>query len=68
MEQYLLSSIRILRVDDHEDGRGQVLSLVQVRPEWQVIAEGADGLEAIEKAAELKPPSRNHFSPIGKIS
>ena len=29
--------------------------LFQVRPEWQVIAEAADGPEAIQKAEELKP-------------
>jgi CheY-like chemotaxis protein len=29
--------------------------LFQARPEWQVIAEAADGPEAIQKAEELKP-------------
>jgi DNA-binding NarL/FixJ family response regulator len=50
-----LSSIRILVADDFNDWRRQVLSLFQARPEWQVIAEAADGLEAIQKAEELKP-------------
>ena len=48
-------SIRILVVDDSQDWRRQVLSLFQARPEWQVIAEAADGPEAIQKAEELKP-------------
>jgi chemotaxis response regulator CheB len=55
MEQYLLSPIRILIADDFKDWRRQVLSLFRARPEWQVIAEAADGPEAIRKAEELKP-------------
>jgi len=55
MEQNLLSAIRILVVDDFQDWRRQVRSLLQARPEWQVIAEAADGPEAIQKAKELKP-------------
>jgi DNA-binding NarL/FixJ family response regulator len=55
MEQQLLSSIRILICDDHEGWRRQVRSLLQARPEWQVIAEAVDGPEVIQKAEELKP-------------
>ena len=55
MEQYLLSPIRILIADDFKDWQRQVLSLFRARPEWQVIAEAADGPEAIQKAEELKP-------------
>jgi DNA-binding NarL/FixJ family response regulator len=29
--------------------------LIQRRPEWQVIGEASDGLEAVEKVTELKP-------------
>ena len=54
-EQTLSSTIRILIVDDYKDWRRQVRLLFQVRPEWQVIAEAADGPEAIQKAEELKP-------------
>jgi DNA-binding NarL/FixJ family response regulator len=50
-----LSLIRILLVDDFKALRNKVLSLLQVRPEWQVICEVADGLEAVRKAEELKP-------------
>jgi DNA-binding NarL/FixJ family response regulator len=42
-------------VDDFEGWRRQVRLLFQPRPEWQVIAEGSDGSEAVEKAEELKP-------------
>jgi DNA-binding NarL/FixJ family response regulator len=55
MEQQLLSPIRILIADDFKDWRRQVLLLFQERPEWQVIAEAADGTEAIQMAEELKP-------------
>jgi Response regulator containing a CheY-like receiver domain and an HTH DNA-binding domain len=54
MEQHL-PPIRILIADDFKDWRRQVLLLFQERPEWQVIAEAADGTEAIQRAEELKP-------------
>jgi DNA-binding NarL/FixJ family response regulator len=50
-----LSLIRILVVDDFKDWRRQVHSLLQARPEWQVIAEASDGSEAVQKAEDLKP-------------
>jgi DNA-binding NarL/FixJ family response regulator len=50
-----LSPLRILVADDFEDWRRQVRSLLQARPEWQVIAEASDGSEAVRKAEELKP-------------
>jgi two-component system, NarL family, response regulator NreC len=49
-----LSSIRILITDDYADWRRQVLSLLQDRPDWQVI-EASDGLEAVQAAEDLKP-------------
>src|SRR5438046_8962576 len=51
----LLSPTRILIADEFKDLRRQVLLLFKTRPEWQVVAEAADGLEAIQKAEELKP-------------
>jgi DNA-binding NarL/FixJ family response regulator len=50
-----LPSIRLLVVDDFEDWRHQVHSLLQARPAWQVIAEASDGSEAVQKAEDLKP-------------
>ena len=55
MELHLVSSIRILIVDDFKDWRRQVCLLFQARPDWQVIAEASDGSEAVQKAEELKP-------------
>jgi len=54
-EQKWSVSIRILIVDDFEDWRRQVHSLLQARPSWQVIAETSEGLAAVQKADELKP-------------
>jgi DNA-binding NarL/FixJ family response regulator len=42
-------------VDDYKDWRDQVRSLLRARAEWQVICEVSDGLEAVQKAEELKP-------------
>ncbi len=50
-----MPSIRILITDDFADWRRHVRSVLQARPEWQVIAEASDGLEAVEKAQGLKP-------------
>jgi len=48
-------TIRILLADDYKDWRNQVRSLLQARPELQVICEASDGSEAVQKAEELKP-------------
>ena len=50
-----MSSIRILITDDSADWRHQVRLVLQARPEWQVISEASDGLEAVQKAQDLKP-------------
>src|SRR5580765_835305 len=47
--------IRVLVVDDFEPWRQQVFSMLHTRPELHVIAEARDGLEAVQKAQELKP-------------
>jgi DNA-binding NarL/FixJ family response regulator len=51
----LSSSIRVLVVDDFENWRRQVGLVLQARPEWQVISDASDGLEAVQKAQDLKP-------------
>src|ERR1700722_11199872 len=47
--------IRVLIVDDHEGWRRKICQLLQVSSELQVICEASDGLEAVQKAEELKP-------------
>ena len=48
-------AVRILVVDDSEPWRRQVCSMLQTRPEFRVVAEVADGLQAVQEAQELKP-------------
>jgi DNA-binding NarL/FixJ family response regulator len=50
-----LSSVRILLVDDFEPWRHFVSSMLLIKPELQVVGEASDGLEAVQKAVELKP-------------
>ena len=49
------SSVRILVVDDFEPWRQQVCIMLRTHPELRVVAEAGDGLEAVQKAKELKP-------------
>jgi len=48
-------TIRILLVDDFQPWRSFVASLLQKNPEWQIVGEVSDGLEAVQKAEELQP-------------
>lgn len=47
--------VRILLVDDFGPWRNFVASLIEKNPEWQVISEVSDGLEAVQKAGEIQP-------------
>lgn len=47
--------LRILVVDDFAEWRVRVRSMLQARPEWQVIGEACDGLEAVQQTTELRP-------------
>ena len=49
------STIRILVVDDYQGWRDFVSSTLQKQPDYQVIGEVSDGLEAVQKAQELQP-------------
>jgi DNA-binding NarL/FixJ family response regulator len=44
---------RILLADDHDVVRSGLRSILEAR--WQVVAEAADGREAVRRAIELKP-------------
>ena len=48
-------TVRILVVDDHAVVRHGITTLLSSYPEWEVIDEAVDGLEAVEKANRLKP-------------
>jgi DNA-binding NarL/FixJ family response regulator len=49
------STVRVLVVDDYEPFRRFVQSTLEKRPDWQIIGEASDGLEAVQKAEELRP-------------
>jgi len=50
-----LSAVSILVADDHEQWRSKIRHILRDRPEWVVLAEACDGLQAVQKAAELRP-------------
>src|SRR5689334_6265637 len=47
--------VRILIVDDNLFVRQQLHELLAAHPAWEVCGEGADGVDAIHKAQELRP-------------
>src|SRR5262249_61502201 len=47
--------VRVLVVDDFESFRRFVASSLGKRPEFQIIREAADGLDAVQQAGELQP-------------
>jgi DNA-binding NarL/FixJ family response regulator len=47
--------VRILVVDDYEPFRQYVRATLLARPEWRVIAEACDGLQAVQMAEKMKP-------------
>jgi len=50
-----MSTVRVLLVEDFEPFRRFVCSTLEQRPDLQVIGEVSDGIEAVQKAEELKP-------------
>ena len=45
----------ILIADDFPDWRKEIRAILSARPEWEILFEACDGLEAFEKAVELRP-------------
>ena len=48
-------SVRVLVVDDYEPFRRSVCSMLEQSPDFQIVGEASDGLEAVQKAEELNP-------------
>ena len=49
------TSIRVLVVDDHESWRGFASKILQRVPEFRVVGEASDGVQAIRLAQQLQP-------------
>jgi DNA-binding NarL/FixJ family response regulator len=50
-----MKEIRILLADDHEVVRRGLCTLLQAQPGWKVVAEAANGREAVDLARQFKP-------------
>jgi signal transduction histidine kinase len=50
-----MSVVQILIADDHELFRRTVRSFIESHPDWRVCGEAGDGIEAVEKAKQLRP-------------
>jgi two-component system nitrate/nitrite response regulator NarP len=48
-------SVKILVVDDHPLVRRAVTSRLKIEPNFDVVAEAENGMDAVHKAHELKP-------------
>ena len=47
--------LRILLVDDIPQWRDKVRSILKANSQWQVVGEACNGLEAVQRTAELRP-------------
>lgn len=50
-----MGKIRVLIADDHAVLREGLASLIDAQPDMEVVAQAADGLEAVERAKETLP-------------
>jgi DNA-binding NarL/FixJ family response regulator len=50
-----MDELRILLVDDHSLFRKGIAALLATRPNFKVVGEASDGVEALDKARELVP-------------
>lgn len=46
---------RIIVADDFSPWRAQIRTILQCKPDWEIVCEACDGLQAIVKTAELRP-------------
>jgi|SRR5580658_9273802 DNA-binding NarL/FixJ family response regulator len=54
-KRQMTSIVRIILVDDFEPWRRFIASLLQENPDWQIVCEASDGIEAVQKAKEFQP-------------
>lgn len=50
-----MSAVRILVADDFAEWRTRICSILQERPEWKVVGEACNGLQAVQMTTELRP-------------
>ena len=50
-----MKKIRVLLADDHQLFREGLANILNAQPDFEVIGEASDGLEALVKARELEP-------------
>ena len=50
-----MKTIKVLIVDDHAVLRAGLRTLLNLQPDIEVVAEAADGLEAVEKVTRFRP-------------
>ncbi len=50
-----MSKLRIFVADDHEMIRRVIAALLACHPDWEICGEAADGHEAVQKVAQLRP-------------
>jgi len=50
-----MATVRILLADDHTLVREGLRRILEAEPGWRVVAEAADGREAVQRCLELKP-------------
>ncbi|MBT8103408.1 MAG: response regulator transcription factor [Gammaproteobacteria bacterium] len=51
----MTAAVRILVADDHRIVREGIVRILDESPDCKVVAEAADGVEAVERALEVKP-------------
>jgi DNA-binding NarL/FixJ family response regulator len=50
-----MAALRILIVDDKPSVRAGIRLLLETHSDWQICGEACDGIDAVEKSAELTP-------------
>ena len=51
----MTGAVRVMLVDDFKPWRIFAASLLQTNPQWQIVCEASDGVEAIQKAEDFQP-------------
>jgi DNA-binding NarL/FixJ family response regulator len=54
-QEWRMSLVRILIVDDFDLWKGFVIARLQERPDLHIVGLASDGLQAVQKAEELQP-------------